>query len=175
MLPDNASRRVAERQPSVASSCRRVRVFGVIWSRKELKSLKDLQGQKIRVISPDKAEFIKRMDGSPVTLGTAEVPAARSRRRRRRNHGKLGIWPCLARSLQIQLPAQPRLCQLAVAREQARVGPVVAVLQATVMDTVREISDKTTKAMAAEDQDLTRKLASQMTETMLKRARAAIK
>jgi len=44
-----------------------------------------------------------------------------------------------------------------------RLSPSV---QATVKDTVREISDKTTKAMAAEGQDLTRKRASQMTETM---------
>jgi TRAP-type C4-dicarboxylate transport system substrate-binding protein len=34
-----------------------------------------------------------------------------------------------------------------------------------VQDTVREIADKTTRAMAAEDQDITQKLAAQMTAT----------
>jgi TRAP-type C4-dicarboxylate transport system substrate-binding protein len=53
--------------------------INVIWSRKKLTSLADIAGQKIRVISPEQAEFIKRLGGIPVTLGTAEVAAALDR------------------------------------------------------------------------------------------------
>jgi TRAP-type C4-dicarboxylate transport system substrate-binding protein len=48
----------------------------VMWSRKKLTALADVQGQKIRVISPEQAEFIKLLGGIPVTLGTSEVAAA---------------------------------------------------------------------------------------------------
>ncbi|WP_137918119.1 TRAP transporter substrate-binding protein DctP [Hydrogenophaga sp. 2FB] len=47
----------------------------VMWSRKKLTSLADIAGQKIRVISPEQAEFIKLLGGIPVTLGTSEVAA----------------------------------------------------------------------------------------------------
>ena len=42
----------------------------VMWSKKKLTSLADIAGQKIRVISPEQAEFIKVLGGIPVTLGT---------------------------------------------------------------------------------------------------------
>lgn len=47
----------------------------VFWSRKKLTALSDISGQKIRVISPEQAEFIKVLGGIPVTLGTSEVAA----------------------------------------------------------------------------------------------------
>lgn len=47
----------------------------VMWSRKKLTSLADVAGQKIRVISPEQSEFIKLLGGIPVTLGTSEVAA----------------------------------------------------------------------------------------------------
>lgn len=50
-----------------------------VWSRKKLTSLQDIAGQKIRVISPEQAEFIKAFGGTPVTLGTSEVAAALDR------------------------------------------------------------------------------------------------
>lgn len=53
--------------------------INVIWSRKKLTSLADIAGQKIRVISPEQAEFIQRLGGIPVTLGTSEVAAALDR------------------------------------------------------------------------------------------------
>ena len=53
--------------------------INVIWSRKKLTQLSDLAGQKIRVISPEQAEFIRRLGGIPVTLGTSEVAAALDR------------------------------------------------------------------------------------------------
>jgi TRAP-type C4-dicarboxylate transport system substrate-binding protein len=53
--------------------------INVIWSRKKLTQLSDLAGQKIRVISPEQAEFIRLLGGIPVTLGTSEVAAALDR------------------------------------------------------------------------------------------------
>jgi TRAP-type C4-dicarboxylate transport system substrate-binding protein len=53
--------------------------YNVMWSRKKLTSLGDVKGQKIRVISPEQADFIKMLGGIPVTLGTSEVAAALDR------------------------------------------------------------------------------------------------
>lgn len=51
----------------------------VIWSRKPINSLADVKGQKLRVTSPEQAEFVKRLGGLPVTIGAAEVPSALDR------------------------------------------------------------------------------------------------
>jgi TRAP-type C4-dicarboxylate transport system substrate-binding protein len=51
----------------------------VAWSKKKLTSLADFTGQKIRVISPEQAEFMKALGAIPVTLGTSEVAAALDR------------------------------------------------------------------------------------------------
>lgn len=51
----------------------------VIWSREKLTQLADIKGQKIRVTSPEQGKFIERFGGIPITLGTAEVPAALDR------------------------------------------------------------------------------------------------
>jgi TRAP-type C4-dicarboxylate transport system substrate-binding protein len=53
--------------------------YNVMWSRKKLTALADVKGQKIRVISPEQADFIKMLGGIPVTLGTSEVAAALDR------------------------------------------------------------------------------------------------
>jgi TRAP-type C4-dicarboxylate transport system substrate-binding protein len=138
----------------------------VIWSRKEIKSLKDIQGQKIRVISPDQGEFIKRMGGSPVTLGTAEVPAAIDRGvvdgAITASSGYGYVWRDLFKyNYRLNLGYVSSLL-LVNKKAWDRLSPPV---QAIVQDTVREIADKTTRAMAAEDQDITQKLAAQMTAT----------
>jgi TRAP-type C4-dicarboxylate transport system substrate-binding protein len=143
----------------------------VIWSRKELKSLKDLQGQKIRVISPDQGEFIKRMGGSPVTLGTAEVPAALDRGvvdgAITASSGYGYVWRDLFKyNYRLNLGYVSSLL-LVNKRAWDRLSPTV---QEVVKDTIREITDKTTKAMAAEDQDLTQKLTAQMTITAATKA-----
>ncbi|RAR62677.1 TRAP-type C4-dicarboxylate transport system substrate-binding protein [Paraburkholderia unamae] len=51
----------------------------VMWSKRKLTSLADLQGQKVRVISPEQAQFIKVLGGIPITLGPAEVAPALDR------------------------------------------------------------------------------------------------
>lgn len=50
--------------------------YQVAFSRKATAKLDDMRGQKLRVTSPEQAEFVKRMGGIPVTLGVAEVPSA---------------------------------------------------------------------------------------------------
>jgi TRAP-type C4-dicarboxylate transport system substrate-binding protein len=51
----------------------------VAWSTKPLASLADIKGQKFRVTSPEQGEFVRRLSGTPVTLGAAEVPSALDR------------------------------------------------------------------------------------------------
>ena len=45
----------------------------------QLTSLADIKGQKFRVTSPEQGEFVRRLGGTPVTLGAAEVPSALDR------------------------------------------------------------------------------------------------
>ena len=51
----------------------------VAWSRGPLASLADMKGRKFRVTSPEQGEFVRRLGGTPVTLGAAEVPSALDR------------------------------------------------------------------------------------------------
>jgi TRAP-type C4-dicarboxylate transport system substrate-binding protein len=51
----------------------------VAWSSKKLTSLADMAGQKMRVTSPEQAEFVKRFKGVPVTIGAPEVSSALER------------------------------------------------------------------------------------------------
>ncbi|MFZ5781979.1 MAG: TRAP transporter substrate-binding protein DctP [Pseudomonadota bacterium] len=51
----------------------------VAWSSRELKSLEDINGQKLRVTSPEQAEFVKRFGGVPVTIGAPEVASSLQR------------------------------------------------------------------------------------------------
>ncbi|WGR96201.1 TRAP transporter substrate-binding protein DctP [Bradyrhizobium sp. ISRA435] len=53
--------------------------YQVAFSSKKLTSIADIKGQKIRVTSPEQGEFIKRLGGIPVTLGAPEVPSALDR------------------------------------------------------------------------------------------------
>jgi TRAP-type transport system periplasmic protein len=50
-----------------------------LFSRKQLTSLADIKGQKLRVVSPEQGEFIRRFGGSSVTIATAEVAPALER------------------------------------------------------------------------------------------------
>jgi TRAP-type C4-dicarboxylate transport system substrate-binding protein len=51
----------------------------VAWSRNKLTSLADMQGQKMRVSSPEQGEFVKRFGGTPVTISPPDVPSALER------------------------------------------------------------------------------------------------
>ena len=50
-----------------------------LWSRKKLTSLADIKGQKLRVVSPEQGEFIRKFGGSSVTIATPEVAPALER------------------------------------------------------------------------------------------------
>ncbi|MCF8482652.1 MAG: TRAP transporter substrate-binding protein DctP [Rhodospirillum sp.] len=45
----------------------------------EMKSLKDLEGHKIRVTSPEQGHFVEAFGGSPITLSGSEVPTSLER------------------------------------------------------------------------------------------------
>jgi TRAP-type C4-dicarboxylate transport system substrate-binding protein len=51
----------------------------VFWFRGDVKSLAELKGRKIRVTSAEQGEVIKNFGGTPVQLGSADVPAALER------------------------------------------------------------------------------------------------
>lgn len=53
--------------------------FQVIWGRKKLTSLADIKGLKLRVTSVEEGEFIRRFGGTPITMNSADVPAALDR------------------------------------------------------------------------------------------------
>jgi TRAP-type C4-dicarboxylate transport system substrate-binding protein len=48
----------------------------VSWSRKPLRSVADMAGQKFRVTSPEQSEFVRILGGSAITIGAPEVPSA---------------------------------------------------------------------------------------------------
>ena len=51
----------------------------VLYANKKLTSLADLKGMKMRVTSPEQAEFLKRFGATSVTIGTPEVAPALER------------------------------------------------------------------------------------------------
>jgi len=51
----------------------------VFWFRGDMTSLADVKGRKIRVTSAEQGEVIKSFGGTPVQLGSADVPAALER------------------------------------------------------------------------------------------------
>ena len=50
-----------------------------VWGRKPLGSLAEISGQKLRIVSPEQGEFVRRFGGTSVSLGAAEVPSALDR------------------------------------------------------------------------------------------------
>lgn len=132
----------------------------VFWSKKKLTSLADITGQKIRVVSPEQAEFIKLLGGIPVTLGTAEVPAALDRGVidgvLTASSGYGYVWRDLLKynwRLNVSF-----IDSLLLANKDAweKLSPAV---RTKVQALVAEHTAKIGAAMLAEDKDLTRKLA----------------
>lgn len=132
----------------------------VIWSRKKLTSLADIQGQKIRVISPEQAEFIKVLGGIPVTLGTSEVPAAIDRGVidgvLTASSGYGYVWRDLLKySYRLNVSF---IDSLLIVNKGAwdKLAPEV---RSQVQALVNEHTQRISAAMAAEDESLTQKLA----------------
>ena len=132
----------------------------VMWSRKKLTGLADVQGQKIRVISPEQAEFIKLLGGIPVTLGTSEVAAAIDRGvidgALTASSGYGYVWRDLLKySYRLNVSFIDSLILVNKGAWEKLQPPVRAKVQAIVDEHTRKIG----AAMAAEDEELTKKLA----------------
>ncbi|SCK19282.1 TRAP-type C4-dicarboxylate transport system, substrate-binding protein [Variovorax sp. HW608] len=132
----------------------------VMWSKKKLTSLADVAGQKIRVVSPEQAEFIKLLGGIPVTLGTSEVAAAIDRGVidgvLTATSGYGYVWRDLLKySWRLNVSYVDSLILVNKGAWEKLPQDTRAKVQAIVDEHTRQ----TTAAMAAEDQELTRKLA----------------
>jgi TRAP-type C4-dicarboxylate transport system substrate-binding protein len=132
----------------------------VMWSKKKLTSLADVTGQKIRVISPEQAEFIKLLGGIPVTLSTAEVAASLDRGvidgTLTASSGYGYVWRDLLKySFRLNVSFIDSLILVNKDAWDKLTPDVRTKVQALVTEHTKRIS----AAMAAEDSDLTKKLA----------------
>ena len=132
----------------------------VMWSKNKLTSLAEVAGQKIRVVSPEQAEFIKLLGGIPVTLGTSEVPAALDRGVvdgvLTASSGYGYVWRDLLKySYRLNVSFVDSLL-LVNKGAWEKLPPAT---RTKVQALVDEHTVKISAAMAAEDQELTRKLA----------------
>lgn len=132
----------------------------VIWSRKKLTSIADIAGQKIRVISPEQAEFIKLLGGIPVTLGTSEVAAGIDRGvidgALTASSGYGYVWRDLLKySYRMNVSF---IDSLIIVNKDAW-DKLSSENRSKVQAIVDEHTRRITAAMAAEDDDLTKKLA----------------
>jgi TRAP-type C4-dicarboxylate transport system substrate-binding protein len=132
----------------------------VMWSKKKLTSLADLAGQKIRVISPEQAEFIKVLGGIPVTLGTSEVAAGLDRGvidgALTASSGYGYVWRDL---LKYSYRLNVSFVDSLILVNKDAWDKLAPDTRTKVQALVTEHTAKISAAMAAEDQDLTKKLA----------------
>ncbi|VTU22458.1 TRAP transporter substrate-binding protein DctP [Variovorax sp. PBL-E5] len=136
--------------------------YNVLWSRKKLTSLADISGQKIRVIAPEQADFIKMLGGIPVTLGTAEVAAALDRGvidgAITASSGYGYVWRDLLKySYRLNISFIDSLILVNKGVWDKLPPDTRKTVQAIVDDHTRRM----TNAMAAEEDEMTRKLASE--------------
>ncbi|MDB5851657.1 MAG: TRAP-type C4-dicarboxylate transport system, substrate-binding protein [Rhodoferax sp.] len=134
--------------------------YNVLWSRKKLTSLADVSGQKIRVIAPEQADFIRMLGGIPVTLGTAEVAAAIDRGvidgAITASSGYGYVWRDLLKySYRLNISFIDSL----VLVNQGAWDKLPADTRTKVQKVVDDHTQRITKAMAAEEDEMTRKLA----------------
>jgi TRAP-type C4-dicarboxylate transport system substrate-binding protein len=134
--------------------------FNVMWSRKKLTALADVSGQKIRVISPEQADFIKMLGGIPVTLGTSEVAAALDRGVidgvLTASSGYGYVWRDLLKySYRLNISFIDSLILVNKSSWDQLTPAMRAKVQALVTDHTRQMTD----AMAVEEDTLTKKLA----------------
>ena len=132
----------------------------VFWSKKKMTALADIAGQKIRVISPEQAEFIKLLGGIPVTLGTSEVAAGIDRGvidgALTASSGYGYVWRDL---LKYSYRLNVSFIDSLILVNKGAWDKLPAATRSQVQVLVTEHTGRITAAMAAEDQELTRKLA----------------
>jgi TRAP-type C4-dicarboxylate transport system substrate-binding protein len=134
--------------------------FQVAFSSKKLISLADIKGQKIRVTSPEQSEFIRRLGGIPVTIGAPQVPSALDRGVvdgvLTASTGGGNIWKDLLK-YNYRLGINYFNSVLIVNSERfAKLSPDI---QKKVRRIVSDNMPLITKAMADDEDDLTRKFA----------------
>lgn len=131
----------------------------VMWSRKKLTALADVQGQKIRVVSPEQAEFIKLLGGIPVTMGTSEVAAGIDRGvidgALTASSGYGYVWRDL---LKYSYRLNVSFIDSLILVNKGAWEKLPAATRTKVQALVDEHTKKIGAAMAAEDAELTRKL-----------------
>ena len=66
-------------EQGVTALCGYVAPPQYVWGRDVIASMDDIKGKKIRVSSPEQAEFIKRIGGVPLTIPAAEVTTSLQR------------------------------------------------------------------------------------------------
>jgi TRAP-type C4-dicarboxylate transport system substrate-binding protein len=132
----------------------------VFWSKKKMTSLADIAGQKIRVISPEQSEFVKLLGGIPVTLGTSEVAAALDRGVidgvTTASSGYGYVWRDL---LKYNYRLNMSFIDSLILVNKGAWEKLPAATRTKVQALVDEHTARMTAAMAAEDEDLTRKVA----------------
>src|SRR3954447_16246305 len=134
--------------------------FQVAYSRNKLTSLADFKGQKIRVTSPEQGEFIKRLGGVPVTLGAPEVPSALDRGVvdgvLTANTGGGNTWKDL---LKFNYRLGINYFNSVVIVNKERFNKLSPEIQAKVRKAVTDNMPRITKAMADEEDSLSKKFA----------------
>src|SRR3954467_6382038 len=134
--------------------------FQVAYSRNKLTSLADFKGQKIRVTSPEQGEFIKRLGGVPVTLGAPEVPSALDRGVvdgvLTANTGGGNTWKDL---LKFNYRLGINYFNSVVIVNKERFNKLSPEIQAKVRKAVADNMPLITKAMADEEDNLSKKFA----------------
>jgi TRAP-type C4-dicarboxylate transport system substrate-binding protein len=136
--------------------------YNVLWSRKKLTSLADVAGQKIRVIAPEQADFIKMLGGIPVTLGTAEVAAAIDRGvidgAITASSGYGYVWRDL---LKYSYRLNVSFIDSLILVNKGAWDKLPPDTRKTVQTLVDDHTRRMTNAMAAEEDEMTRKLAAE--------------
>ncbi|MGX9432472.1 MULTISPECIES: TRAP transporter substrate-binding protein DctP [Bradyrhizobium] len=134
--------------------------YQVAFSSKKLTSLADVKGQKIRVTSPEQGEFIKRLGGVPVTLGAPEVPSALDRSIvdgvLTANTGGGNTWKDL---LKFNYRLGINYFNSVVIVNKDRFNKLSPEIQAKVRKAVTDNMPLITKAMADEEDSLSKKFA----------------
>ena len=136
--------------------------YNTMWSNKKLTSLADIAGQKIRVISPEQAELIKLFGGTPITLGTSEVAAALDRGvidgALTASSGYGYVWRDL---LKYNYRLNVSFIDSLIIANKAAWDKLSPQVRQKVQAAVDDAGLKITAAMAAEEDELTQKLAAQ--------------
>ncbi|WP_247305380.1 TRAP transporter substrate-binding protein DctP [Bradyrhizobium sp. 179] len=134
--------------------------YQVSFSSKKLTALADIKGQKIRVTSPEQSEFIKRLGGVPVTLGAPEVPSALDRSIvdgvLTANTGGGNTWKDL---LKFNYRLGINYFNSVVIVNKDRFNKLSPEIQAKVRKAVTDNMPLITKAMADEEDSLSKKFA----------------